>query len=165
VFVESWFRVLVLVVAGAGGQVFIWGVDRPFLLLVVLPLFVAARTFIFYCSSFFFNYILFCTTVQLTYYTPGTAEADDWFDGRGGKKTIIMAKLNMAEVWADIKTYRRAYMLTAVASFGGMLFGWDTGLIGGTYPTHIHIHNMQRASEVFHVPCSCFFSERVFFCC
>ncbi|KAI5212801.1 general substrate transporter [Aureobasidium subglaciale] len=45
-------------------------------------------------------------------------------------------------VWADIKEYRRAYTLTAVASFGGMLFGWDTvgllpsciddhGLIGG----------------------------------
>ncbi|KAI4730029.1 general substrate transporter [Aureobasidium sp. EXF-10728] len=33
--------------------------------------------------------------------------------------------------WADIKEYRRAYILTAVASFGGMLFGWDTGLIGG----------------------------------
>ncbi|KAF2759046.1 general substrate transporter [Pseudovirgaria hyperparasitica] len=33
--------------------------------------------------------------------------------------------------WADIKTYRRAYILTIVASFGGLLFGWDTGLIGG----------------------------------
>lgn len=43
----------------------------------------------------------------------------------------IMAMLNMGEVWADIKLYRRAYLLTAVASFGGMLFGWDTGLIGG----------------------------------
>ena len=32
---------------------------------------------------------------------------------------------------ADIKTYRRAYILTAITSFGGMLFGWDTGLIGG----------------------------------
>jgi hypothetical protein len=31
----------------------------------------------------------------------------------------------------DIVQYRRAYLLTAVASFGGMLFGWDTGLIGG----------------------------------
>lgn len=37
------------------------------------------------------------------------------------KKTIL----------ADIKTYRRAYILTAITSFGGMLFGWDTGLIGG----------------------------------
>lgn len=43
-----------------------------------------------------------------------------------------MAMLNLGEVWADIKLYRRAYLLTAVASFGGMLFGWDTGLIGGT---------------------------------
>ncbi|KUI65525.1 putative quinate permease [Cytospora mali] len=33
--------------------------------------------------------------------------------------------------WEDIKAYRRAYWLTVVASFGGMLFGWDTGLIGG----------------------------------
>jgi len=48
-----------------------------------------------------------------------------------------MAKLNMSEVWADIKTYRRAYLLTAVASFGGMLFGWDTGLIGGVL---LHVH-------------------------
>ena len=47
--------------------------------------------------------------------------------------TATMAKLDMAEVWADIKTYRRAYLLTAVASFGGMLFGWDTGLIGGMF--------------------------------
>ena len=29
-------------------------------------------------------------------------------------------------VWSDIREYRRAYVLTAVASFGGMLFGWDT---------------------------------------
>lgn len=28
--------------------------------------------------------------------------------------------------WADIENYRKAYTLTAVASFGGMLFGWDT---------------------------------------
>lgn len=41
-----------------------------------------------------------------------------------------MAKLDVTAVWADIKAYRRAYLLTAVASFGGMLFGWDTGLIG-----------------------------------
>lgn len=42
-----------------------------------------------------------------------------------------MAKANMRSVWADIVAYRRAYVLTAIASFGGMLFGWDTGLIGG----------------------------------
>lgn len=41
-----------------------------------------------------------------------------------------MAKLDLPAVWRDIKTYRRAYLLTAIASFGGMLFGWDTGLIG-----------------------------------
>lgn len=58
-----------------------------------------------------------------------------------------MAKLDLPAVWSDIKKYRRAYILTVVASFGGMvmsfvavlspaltisqLFGWDTGLIGG----------------------------------
>lgn len=26
-------------------------------------------------------------------------------------------------VWQDIKAHRRAYLLTAIASFGGMLFG------------------------------------------
>ncbi|KAH8725502.1 general substrate transporter [Phaeosphaeriaceae sp. PMI808] len=39
--------------------------------------------------------------------------------------------LDLPAVWRDIKAYRRAYTLTAIASFGGMLFGWDTGLIGG----------------------------------
>lgn len=34
-------------------------------------------------------------------------------------------------ILADIYTYRRAYILTVIAAFGGMLFGWDTGLIGG----------------------------------
>lgn len=33
-----------------------------------------------------------------------------------------MAKLNLPAIWHDIKTYRRAYTLTAIASFGGMLF-------------------------------------------
>lgn len=33
-----------------------------------------------------------------------------------------------ATIWQDIVQYRRAYILTAVASFGGMLFGWDTGI-------------------------------------
>lgn len=37
----------------------------------------------------------------------------------------------MSQIWQDLVQYRRAYFLTAVASFGGMLFGWDTGLIGG----------------------------------
>lgn len=36
-----------------------------------------------------------------------------------------------AQAMADIRRYRRVYILTAVASFGGMLFGWDTGMIGG----------------------------------
>ena len=32
-----------------------------------------------------------------------------------------MAKLDLPAVWRDIKTYRRAYILTVVASFGGMV--------------------------------------------
>lgn len=32
-----------------------------------------------------------------------------------------MAKLDLPTVWRDIKTYRRAYLLTVVASFGGMV--------------------------------------------
>ena len=34
-----------------------------------------------------------------------------------------MAKFDMAAVWRDIVIYRNAYVLTAIASFGGMLFG------------------------------------------
>lgn len=48
-----------------------------------------------------------------------------------------MAKFNLNDVWTDVKAYRRAYILTAVASFGGMLFGWDTGLIGTCIPTTV----------------------------
>lgn len=32
-----------------------------------------------------------------------------------------MAKLDLPTVWRDIVTYRRAYLLTVVASFGGMV--------------------------------------------
>ncbi|EME84253.1 uncharacterized protein MYCFIDRAFT_133500 [Pseudocercospora fijiensis CIRAD86] len=42
-----------------------------------------------------------------------------------------MATTKANAIWQDVVQYRRAYFLTAVASFGGMLFGWDTGLIGG----------------------------------
>jgi SP family sugar:H+ symporter-like MFS transporter len=44
---------------------------------------------------------------------------------------ITMKGPGMSKIWSDVVQYRRAYFLTAVASFGGMLFGWDTGLIGG----------------------------------
>ncbi|EMD60332.1 hypothetical protein GGP41_008296 [Bipolaris sorokiniana] len=62
-----------------------------------------------------------------------------------------MAMLNMGEVWADIKLYRRAYLLTAVASFGGMLFGWDTGLIGGvlTMDAFQNSFNLHKGSPDF----------------
>lgn len=71
-----------------------------------------------------------------------------------------MAKFDFPGVWRDVKTHRRAYVLTAVASFGGyiiprhlsfylrtqltyvssMLFGWDTGLIGVCLPSHTRNH-------------------------
>lgn len=62
-----------------------------------------------------------------------------------------MAKLDLAGVWRDIKTYRRAYVLTAVASFGGMLFGWDTGLIGGvlTMDAFQHSFGLDKDSKDF----------------
>jgi len=62
-----------------------------------------------------------------------------------------MAKTNAHGIWADIKTYRRAYILTVVASFGGMLFGWDTGLIGGvlTMDAFQHSFNLDPKSKNF----------------
>lgn len=39
--------------------------------------------------------------------------------------------MGFRSILADIHTYRRAYLLTIIAAFGAMLFGWDTGLIGG----------------------------------
>ncbi|KAF1966354.1 general substrate transporter [Bimuria novae-zelandiae CBS 107.79] len=62
-----------------------------------------------------------------------------------------MAKFDLKLVWADIKAYRRTYILTAVASFGGMLFGWDTGLIGGvlTMDAFQHSFNLDRRSPDF----------------
>jgi hypothetical protein len=56
-----------------------------------------------------------------------------------------MAKLDLPAVWRDIKTYRKAYLLTAIASFGGMLFGWDTGLIGvRRLQLALHVHEKKR---------------------
>ena len=54
-------------------------------------------------------------------------------------------------VIADIKTYRRAYTLTVIAAFGGMLFGWDTGLIGGilTMASFQHSFNLNPKSKDF----------------
>ncbi|KAH8780896.1 general substrate transporter [Diaporthe sp. PMI_573] len=54
-------------------------------------------------------------------------------------------------IWEDIKAYRKAYWLTAVASFGGMLFGWDTGLIGGvlTMDAFQHSFNLDPKSSDF----------------
>lgn len=40
-------------------------------------------------------------------------------------------KSQFKKCYAQLKKHRKAYILTMVASFGGMLYGWDTGLIGG----------------------------------
>ncbi|KAG9079587.1 hypothetical protein FRC06_007639, partial [Ceratobasidium sp. 370] len=37
-------------------------------------------------------------------------------------------------IWRDMVANRRAYWMAASACWGGMLFGWDTGLIGGILP-------------------------------
>ena len=51
----------------------------------------------------------------------------------------------------DIQRYRKAYELTAVASFGGMLFGWDTGMIGGilTLPAFQSSFALNKHSKSF----------------
>jgi MFS family permease len=43
----------------------------------------------------------------------------------------VSKKSKIRLIWDDIKIYRNAYILTLITAFGGMLFGWDTGLIGG----------------------------------
>ncbi|KAF2648771.1 general substrate transporter [Lophiostoma macrostomum CBS 122681] len=62
-----------------------------------------------------------------------------------------MAKFDLAVVWQDLKAYRQVYVLTAVAAFGGMLFGWDTGLIGGvlTMDAFQHSFNLDSKSSDF----------------
>lgn len=47
----------------------------------------------------------------------------------------------LREAMADARRYHRVYILTVVASFGGMLFGWDTGMIGGV----LTISSFQRS--------------------
>ncbi|CAE6524291.1 unnamed protein product [Rhizoctonia solani] len=37
-------------------------------------------------------------------------------------------------LWRDMVVNRRAYWMATSACWGGMLFGWDTGLIGGILP-------------------------------
>ncbi|KAF2795844.1 MFS quinate transporter-like protein QutD [Melanomma pulvis-pyrius CBS 109.77] len=79
-----------------------------------------------------------------------------------------MAKFDIGAILSDIKAYRRVYFLTAVASFGGMLFGWDTGLIGGVLgmdafqhsfnldPNSPHFSNLQ-GNIVSVLQAGCFF--------
>ncbi|EOD53004.1 putative quinate transport protein [Neofusicoccum parvum UCRNP2] len=57
------------------------------------------------------------------------------------------SKKGVAKIWADFKEYRRAYFLTAIASFGGMLFGWDTGLIGGVLTMDAFKHSFNLDAE------------------
>lgn len=69
----------------------------------------------------------------------------------GGEIVSTMTKRYLARVWQDIHMYRQAYLLTAVASFGGMLFGWDTGLIGGvlTMDAFQHSFALNKNSKDF----------------
>lgn len=62
-----------------------------------------------------------------------------------------MTKFDPKVAWSDIKAYRQAYILTAVASLGGMLFGWDTGLIGGvlTMDAFQHSFKLDKTSPDF----------------
>ncbi|KAF2868200.1 MFS quinate transporter-like protein QutD [Massariosphaeria phaeospora] len=62
-----------------------------------------------------------------------------------------MANFDLHPIWRDIKAYRRVYVLTAIASFGGMLFGWDTGLIGGvlTMDAFQHSFDLDKNSPHF----------------
>lgn len=62
-----------------------------------------------------------------------------------------MSSPRTSSMWADVKTYRKAYILTAITSFGGMLFGWDTGLIGGvlTMSSFQHSFNLNPKSHAF----------------
>ena len=39
-------------------------------------------------------------------------------------------KKGLSGVIAEVRNNRGSYFCAATASFGGMLFGWDTGLIG-----------------------------------
>lgn len=43
-------------------------------------------------------------------------------------------------IWRDMVINRRSYWMAASACWGGMLFGWDTGLIGGIVSTEWYIH-------------------------
>ncbi|PQE22026.1 quinate permease protein [Rutstroemia sp. NJR-2017a BBW] len=51
------------------------------------------------------------------------------------------------QILTDINLNRNAYFLTAVASFGGMFFGWDTGLIGGILTMDSFKHSFSLDSE------------------
>ncbi|KAJ4290584.1 hypothetical protein N0V90_010801 [Kalmusia sp. IMI 367209] len=67
-----------------------------------------------------------------------------------------MTKFDLRHVWTNIKAYRRAYVLTGIASFGGMLFGWDTGLIG-VYRANVFIvvliaNKLKRTGGVLTMP-------------
>lgn len=62
-----------------------------------------------------------------------------------------MGRFDVKAVIDNVRSYRRVYVLSAVTSFGGMLFGWDTGLIGGvlTMDAFQHSFNLNPKSSHF----------------
>ncbi|KAF3764556.1 general substrate transporter [Cryphonectria parasitica EP155] len=58
-----------------------------------------------------------------------------------------IAVVSPKSIWGSIQAHRRTYVLTAVASFGGMLFGWDTGLIGGVLTMKSFQHSFDLDSK------------------
>ncbi|CAE6382950.1 unnamed protein product [Rhizoctonia solani] len=44
-------------------------------------------------------------------------------------------------LWRDLTLNKRAYFMAVSACWGGMLFGWDTGLIGGVLPRQSFKHS------------------------
>ncbi|KAB8298648.1 hypothetical protein EYC80_000827 [Monilinia laxa] len=61
-------------------------------------------------------------------HTPGSSSAST----SNGLETLPSPKPSRyRQLVDDLSINRNAYFLTIIASFGGMFFGWDTGLIGG----------------------------------
>lgn len=61
------------------------------------------------------------SSVSHRHWTSGLCDSKLIIEKEVPNKVATMTKLDLLTVWRDIKTYRRAYLLTVVASFGGMV--------------------------------------------